>query len=40
MRMVALEILSLYISMHLKNVQIGGHTHPVREFEDINMETK
>jgi hypothetical protein len=37
------------VSMHMKNVQIGGRTCPMREFEDTvvleseletNMETK
>jgi hypothetical protein len=32
-RLVALESLSLYLSIHMKNVQIEGRTHPVRQFE-------
>jgi hypothetical protein len=37
MRMVALESLSLYLSIYLKNVQIGGRTHPVHECEDMEV---
>jgi hypothetical protein len=34
MKPVALERLSCYLSMHIKNVQIGGCMHPMLEFED------
>jgi hypothetical protein len=33
MRLVALERLSPYLSMHMKNVQIRGRTHHVHQFE-------
>jgi hypothetical protein len=33
MRLVALEILSPYLSMHMRNIEIRGCTHLVRQFE-------
>jgi hypothetical protein len=34
MRLIALESLSLYITMHMKNIQIRGSTHPMCQFEN------
>jgi hypothetical protein len=31
--LLALESISPYIFMHMKNVQIGGRTCPLRQFE-------
>jgi hypothetical protein len=33
MRLVAFEILSPYLYMHVKNIQIGGCTRLVHQFE-------
>jgi hypothetical protein len=49
MKLVVLERLSPYLSMHIKNIQIGGRTRPVHSFEckvvlyselETNMESK
>jgi hypothetical protein len=35
MRPVVLKNLSPYLSMHMKNIRIGGCTRPVRQFEGM-----